>query len=219
MSGAAPDLSLDLRGGAEGRRQLRRSIRRLGDFARTVDMALDQFNARYGADLRTSQRALTRAFLEWVRAFDAQRELADRDRRDFSHFAAGLMLSSFIRNRPVEAAAARLSGSAARGAEEALVDFWPEGIFYFEFCITVLDKVLAEQALEGVHVSAEALELRSWQSFRENVAADPDLAIPFLDLFLGGDPMWDFPTVARFRSALRGRLLDAGHRLAPPAGS
>ena len=88
-----------------------------------------------------------------------------------------------------------------------LVDFWPEGVFYFEFCITVLDRVLEEQSLEGIRIAPEALHLRSWQSFRENVAADPNLAVPFLDLFLGGDPVWDFPTAAQFRTALSGHLL------------
>lgn len=212
-------LSLDTPA-TDGRQALRRSIRRLGDFSRTVDLALQQFNARYGVELRLTQRSLTRAFLEWMRRFDAQRALADRDRRDFSHFAAGILLSSLIRNRSAEAGA----GTGAKGRagdlarpEEALVSFWPEGVFYFEFCITVLDKVLAEQDLEGIHLSAEALQLRSWASFRENVASDPDLAIPFLDLFLGGDPNWDFPKAARFRSALTGRMLDWDKRLGGPA--
>ncbi|WP_279482161.1 hypothetical protein [Aureimonas sp. SK2] len=199
-----------------GRQELRRSIRRLGDFSRTVDTALGQFNTRYGVNLALTRRSLTRAFLEWVRRFDAERVLAGRDRRDFSHFAAGILLASLIRNRPVTASE---GPSAARGLvrpEEALVAFWPEGVFYFEFCITVLDKVLAEQDLEGIHLSAEALELRSWASFRENVASDPDLAIPFLDLFLGGDPNWDFPKAARFRSALKGRMLDWDKRLEKP---
>ncbi|WP_168990432.1 hypothetical protein [Aureimonas flava] len=210
-------LSLDTPA-ADGRQALRRSIRRLGDFSRTVELALGQFNTRYGVELHLTQRSLTRAFLEWMRRFDAQRALADRDRRDFSHFAAGILLSSLIRNRPVAAGAAKGQGGADARPEEALVAFWPEGVFYFEFCITVLDKVLAEQDLEGIHLSAGALELRSWASFRENVASDPDLAIPFLDLFLGGDPNWDFPRAARFRSALKGRMLDWDKRLdAPPS--
>ncbi|WP_416354959.1 hypothetical protein ACLNGM_11100 [Aureimonas phyllosphaerae] len=215
-----PVLTLSLEAAdAGGRQSLRRSIRRLGDFSRTVDIALGQFNVRYGVHMTLAQRSLTRAFLEWMRQFDAQRSLADRDRRDFSHFAAGILLSSLIRNRPVTGGAARPKGGDLARPEEALVAFWPEGVFYFEFCITVLDKVLAEQDLEGIHLSSQALELRSWASFRENVASDPDLAIPFLDLFLGGDPNWDFPKAARFRSALKGRMLDWDKRLAAPAAA
>ncbi|MET0257971.1 MAG: hypothetical protein ABW179_05255 [Methylobacterium sp.] len=209
MSDAAAKLSLGLPAPEGGRAQMRRSIRRLGDFSRTVDYALQQFNRRYGLDLALVPRSLTRAFLEWARDFDAQRELADRDRRDFSHFAAGLMLVSLIRNRPAAGrTTGRGHGTAALGGPDAtLVDFWPEGVFYFEFCITVLDRVLEEQSLEAIRLAPEALNLRSWQSFRENVAADPSQAIPFLDLFLGGDPVWDFPTAARFRTALAGHLL------------
>ncbi len=200
-----PDLTIPT--GLGSRAEFRRSIRRLGDFSRTVEYALAQFNARHGIELRVVPRNLTRAFLEWVRRFEAQRNLADRDRRDFSHFAAGLMLSSFVANRPVEIVRPRPPAPRRSSPEEALIDFWPEGVFYFEYCLTVLDKVLAEQSLEGIHLSLQALELRSWQSFRENVANDPDQAVPFLDLFLQGDPVWDFPTAARFRSALGGSLL------------
>ncbi|ALN72436.1 hypothetical protein [Aureimonas sp. AU20] len=218
MTDSAMKLSIDFPPEAEGRSPIKRSIRRLAAFSHLVDHGLAQFNRRYGTDLTVSSRQLTRAFLEWVRRFDAQRELADRDRRDFSHFAAGLLFSSFIRNRPVQSAAGQgaaneLAGTSALRPEERLIAFWPEGVFYFEFCITVLDKVLAEQSLEGIHLAPQAVELRSWQSFRENVQDDPNLAIPFLDLFLGGDPNWDYPTAARFRSALQGHFLGADRRL------
>lgn len=206
-------LTLNIGTAAADRVQLRRSIRRLSDFSRTFEASLQQFNARYGVQLQVSRRQLTRSFLEWVRAFDAQRDLADRDRRDFSHFAAGLMLSSFIRNRPVDRTIKGDLPAVRQGADDALVDFWPEGVFYFEFCLTVLERVLAEQSLEGLHLSVDALELRTWQSFRENVSEDPDMAIPFLDHFLEGDPRWDVPTVASFRSALRGNLLHTERRL------
>lgn len=210
-----PDaLNLPLPGAGTGASQWKRSIRRLGDFSRSVEFALNEFNRRYGTRLQLSRRDLTRAFLEWVRRFDAQRELADRDPRDFSHFSAGLLLGSLVRSRPVRGPAdARWSAADAAGPEQRLVAFWPEGVFYFEFCITVLDRVLAEQRLEGIHLAPEALELRSWWSFRENVANDPDQAVAFLDLFLQGDPVWDMPTAARFRSAMRAELLSPDRQL------
>ncbi len=208
-------LSFDLPVEAGGRSEMKRSIRRLAAFSRLAALGLEQFNRRYGTDLAIAPRVLTRAFLEWVRRFDAQRDVARRDRRDFSHFAAGLLLGSLIRNRPVQPSEVGAASPSARPAtpEQTLIAFWPEGVFYFEFCITVLDKVLAEQSLEGIHLSPQALELRSWQSFRENVQEDPNLAIPFLDLFLGGDPNWDYPTAARFRSALQGHFLGTDRRL------
>ncbi len=210
MNAIATKLSLDLPVEPDGPARLRSSIRRLGMFLRTMDFACRRFNARYDLDLAISRRDLTRAFFEWVREFSRQRDLADRDRRDFSHFAAGLLLRSLIRHRPVtNARSGRRADAPATGAERDIVDFWPEGVFYFEFCITVLDKVLAEQALDGIDVAPDALELRTWQSFRENVAADPNVAIPFLDLLLGNAPEWDLPAAARFRAALRDRLLDS----------
>jgi hypothetical protein len=213
MTEAATDaLNLPLPGAS----QWKRSIRRLGDFSRSVEFALAEFNRRYGTRLELSRRDLTRAFLEWVRRFDAQRELAARNPRDFSHFSAGLLLGSLVRNRPARQRAdvRSLAAASSTGPEERLVAFWPEGVFYFEFCITVLDRVLAEQRLEGIHLAPEALELRSWWSFRENVANDPDQAVAFLDLFLQGDPVWDMPTAARFRRAMRDHLLQPDRQLA-----
>lgn len=211
----AVKLTLNLPPAPDGRSHMRRSIRRLSDFSKTVAFALRQFNARYDLRLELEPRSLTRAFLEWARNFDAQRELSERDRRDFSHFAAGLMLRSLIRNRPVTRGAEPVVRAGPRRDEDVLVDFWPEGVFYFEFCITVLDRVLEEQSLEAIALTPEAVSLRSWQSFRENVVENPDLAIPFLDLFLGGDPVWDFPTGARFRSALKKALPTEGICLPP----
>ena len=40
-----------------------------------------------------------------------------------------------------------------------------------------------------------------WRSFRENVAEDVDCAGPFLDFFLGLEPVWDYPMTPTKRPA------------------
>ena len=77
------------------------------------------------------------------------------------------MLRSLIRNPSVTPSAERPGPAGRRHEEDVLVEFWPEGVFYFEFCITVLDRVLEEQSLEAIELSPQAINLRSWQSFRE----------------------------------------------------
>ncbi|MBO0662352.1 hypothetical protein LQ948_06315 [Jiella sp. MQZ9-1] len=209
---AACDIELD---SVASGPDLKHGIRRLGTFARTIDTALDQFNRRYASRLVCSRPALTRTFLDWVRAFEAQRPIADRDRRDFSHFAAGLLMRAMLQNGPVRDTANKASSAEAMAPADVLVaranpivDFWPEGFFYFEFCITILDAVLSEQGFAGIDLSEETFELRSWESFRENVKSDPDLAIPFFDVFLKGDPNWNFPLFAASRHAIRRRICD-----------
>ena len=191
------------------RPDLSHEIRRLHVFRKSLEAAVAQFNGRYGCALRLDERALTRAFLDWNEALDAQRGAAEADREDFSYFAAGLLLQKLIASAPVTEA--RLSAEPPEGAdaaEAAIVRYWPDGFLYFEFCITVLDAVLRQERLGTVEVMAEANELRAWQSFRENVTNNPAEAIAFLDLFLGRTPNWDFPTLARFREAIGARLAD-----------
>lgn len=197
---------------------LSHGIRRLAVFKSTVEGSLGQFNRRYGHALRLDERVLTRSFLHWTRAFDAQRVLADADREDFSYFAAGLLLQTFLAFAPVSEGPASGTAVVPAGLPEAqIVAFWPAGFYYFEFCITVLDTVLRQAEIGGVDVAPAALELRSWQSFRENVSENPGLAVAFLDHFLGRAPNWDFPTVARFRDAIRRRLVtDPARRLPAP---
>ena len=56
------------------------------------------------------------------------------------------------------------------------------------------------------HLTAEipesANDPRIWQSFKENVRENPDLAIPFLDMLLGQSPNWNEPAIAEKRPAV-----------------
>ena len=75
--------------------------------------------------------------------------------------------------------------------------FWPEGYLYVSFCLMVRGLVLKED-YDKAQISGDALEsIKTWWSFRENIAEDRATAIAFLDLFAGEEPNWTFPQIFR----------------------
>jgi len=50
--------------------------------------------------------------------------------------------------------------------------------------------------------------LRTWWSYKENIAEMPGYAIAFLDKFLGGEPNWVMPDLASARAAVKRALAD-----------
>lgn len=184
---------------------LRHRVRRLGWFRSSFRHAADLVGVETGLSFAIDDRALAAAFFGWIDAFTAQKAAAV-DRRDFASFAAGLLLKELIRCRP---ARARL-GPAPDAAREAAApsSFWPEGFLYTQYCLAGLAAVLEQDFGEHLTLAAAADDIRTWWSFRENVAESPALAIPFLDQFVGGEPNWLLPEDLRARPM---------RRAAPPA--
>jgi hypothetical protein len=44
-----------------------------------------------------------------------------------------------------------------------------------------------------ININPNTEDLRTWWSFRENIAEDPSYAICFFDHFIGKEPNWSFP--------------------------
>lgn len=171
---------------------LRKSAQRLRWF---VDVFADQvrnIEAQTGNRFSVDTGTLAEVFAEWLKAFDAQKPVREDDKPAYVGFAAGLMLRTLLKHKPAKLVA------RPEGADESNpAYFWPEGYLYVAFCLNVRGLVLETDYHFEQHSSEALNETRTWWSFRENVNADPSLAIAFLDLFAGDEPEWSMPQLFR----------------------
>ena len=142
---------------------------------------------RFSAD----RKALAEVFTQWLTDFKAQKPKADADKPAYVGFAAGLMLRSLLRKKPVS-----LVERPAGADENNPAYFWPEGYLYVAFCLNVRGLVLEKDFHSAQHTNDALNELRTW-CFRENVSEDSSMAIAFLDLFAGDEPEWTIPQLFR----------------------
>lgn len=183
---------------------LRHQVRRLRWFKNSFRRDAELVAGHHGVDLKIDDRRLTEAFVNWIEAFNRQKPYASLDRRDFTLFAAGLLLREFIKTRP---ASAHLRDAVltqrSPGNEGSIVSFWPEGFLYTKYCLSVLSAVVQQEFGEALSLAEGADDLRVWWSYRENVGEDPSMAIAFFDKFVGGEPNWRVPESPESRAAMR----------------
>src|SRR5262245_24152588 len=77
-------------------------LRRLRWFRATFRTHAKLVAATYGLRFEIDDKALTKAFLDWIEIMDAQKRFAQVDRADFIIFAAGLVLRELIRQDPAK---------------------------------------------------------------------------------------------------------------------
>jgi hypothetical protein len=204
-------MELDLTSELTAVPDLRHQIRHLRWFKSSFRRDAELIAKHHGVVLEIDDRRLTEAFLNWIDAFNRQKTYAALDRRDFTLFAAGLLLREFIKARPVKARARQSAateapareGAAAQDDRGSIVSFWPEGFLYTSYCLSVLSAVVQQEFGETLSLAEGADDLRVWWSFRENVREDPSLAIAFFDQFVGGEPNWWVPDSLESRAAMR----------------
>jgi len=195
---------------------VRRAIRRLRWFRHSFLDHVARMEADTGVAFDRDDKALSACFIEWLRAFEAQKPGSAASRRDYVGFAAGLMLRALIDKAPLSVR------SLPEGADTTHPGyFWPEGYVYVAYCLNIRAAVLEQDFHEARDTAPALSEIRSWWSFRENVAEDPELAVAFLDLFAGEAPDWEAPGIFRERSvALNAPRFYARTPLAePPAAN
>jgi len=147
-----------------------------------------------GLAAEVDHAALAEAFSRWRQAFDQSKHLADLDRRDFTLFAAGMMLKELLAARPIDHRLKR----------------WPEGYAYTSFCLSVAAAVLSEMGAAEPTESGITDDPHFWDSFRENVAENPANAVAFFDMVVGILPNWQAPDVPWMRRT----FMDGKRRLA-----
>ena len=180
---------------------LRHRVRHLNWFRRSFRRDAEAMATERGLAISIDERGLAEAFLSWIEAFNRQKPYASLDRRDFSLFAAGLLLREFIKARPVQVETSGKGSDTTQAGE--IADFWPEGFLYTRYCLSVLGAVMRQEFGETLSLAEAGGDLRSWWSYRENVAENPSLAIAFLDEFVGGEPNWRMPDAPEARAAMR----------------
>jgi len=171
---------------------LRKSAQRLRWFVGAFENQVAATTRETGNRFTLDRGALAEVFTEWLRAFEAQKPASSADNEAYVGFAAGLMLRTLIKKKPVTLV------QVPEGRDESNpAYFWPEGYLYVAFCLNVRGLVLEKDFEARQQVSAALGETRTWWSFRDNVAEDPSLAIAFLDLFAGDQPEWSMPELFR----------------------
>tara|TARA_Y100000815_G_scaffold34678_1_gene28833 strand:+ start:24454 stop:25050 length:597 start_codon:yes stop_codon:yes gene_type:complete len=171
---------------------LRKSAQRLRWFIEVFEDQARKTEIETGNSFSIDRTALTEVFTEWLNDFKAQKPAVEADKPAYVGFAAGLMLRSLTKKKPV-----KLLARPSRADETNPAYFWPEGYLYVVFCLNVRGLVLEKDFHYEQHTNAAFNEARTWWSFRENVDEDPSLAIAFLDLFAGDQPEWTLPQMFR----------------------
>ncbi len=198
---------------------LRHRLRRLRWFRATFRASARAVTEACGIRFAIDDARLTRAFLDWIELAEAQKKFAEVDRADFIVFAAGLALQELIRQDPARTIGETAIGETAVGetaaGEKAVGDrtaeiarFWPEGFLYTNYCVSAVAAIHEQEFGRAPAIDTCADDLRTWWSYRENVAEMPDTAVAFLDRFLGSEPNWIAPGHAPSRRAMR-QVLDA----------
>ncbi|MEM6762597.1 MAG: hypothetical protein AAF615_06960 [Pseudomonadota bacterium] len=167
---------------------VRKSIRRLRWFIAAFEQQVDEISKETGSIYRIEANTLAQVFVEWIRAFEAQKPKSDEDRLAYVGFAAGLMLRTLVRRQPLKLVSTPEGHDYSKPAY-----YWPEGYAYVVFCLNIRALVLEQDFREKQEVVPALSEAGTWWSFKENVQEDSNLAIAFLDLFAGSEPDWGMP--------------------------
>ncbi|MCG7506130.1 hypothetical protein [Mesorhizobium retamae] len=183
-------------------------LRRLRWFRTTFRASARSVEATYGLRFEIDETQLTRAFLDWIEIMEAQKRFADVNRADFIIFAAGLVLRELIRQDPAKAVGAgpRPDLPPADAGMAEIVQFWPEGFLYTNYCVSAIAAVYEQEFGHAPTIDQCADDLRTWWSYRENVTEMPAYAVAFLDRFLGAEPNWIVPDSAQSRQAMQAAL-------------
>ncbi|MBE9604297.1 hypothetical protein IAI18_05430 [Acetobacteraceae bacterium H6797] len=178
-------------------------LRQLRFFETFFEGEVEMLARDVGGRVSVDRARLTRAFVEWAASLEKQRGAAGLDRRDFSVFAAGLLLAKLAALHPILAESPLRPAANLKPALREIVTFWPEGFLATGFCLTTLQAVLEQEGEAPLQPAPALHDLAHWWSFRENCQEDPASAVGFFDLFLGGQPNWSFPDLARARPAMQ----------------
>ncbi|UXO85401.1 hypothetical protein [Brucella intermedia] len=187
---------------------LRHRLRQLRWFRATFRKHASLLHELYGVEYDIDEKKLTEAFLNWVELVDQNKRFAKVDRKDFITFAAGLVLRELIRLSPAKVTSPPIQADGDAGRLYEIVRFWPEGFLYTNYCICAIAAVQEQEFGTVPNIDQCADELRTWWSYKENIAEMPGYAIAFLDKFLGGEPNWVMPDLASARAAVKRALAD-----------
>lgn len=144
---------------------------------------------------------LADAFFNWVGYADSTQDFSKLDPVDYSHYACGMLLRSFIQAHPISVIDKKAPVSAG---EHSLPDMlnWPEDMVLLCLTLTLLESWRLHLGAPPLVVHTELIKIH-WDSFHENAREDTFSPVSFLDLFLGLPPVWGDPVTIGNRAAMR----------------
>jgi len=156
--------------------------------------------ARAGRSGVIDEARVGRAFFEWVSMVEQSEAYARLQPVDHAHFICGRLLRCLLAAQPLRVEAVAQLGNGIQAVAPSLQQQWPECDVLLGFVCTLLQAYRLKLAA-GAMDWQEARFQAHWRSFRENVTEDADSAGPFLDFFLGLEPVWDDPRTPAKRPA------------------
>lgn len=147
-----------------------------------------------------NSRDLAEAFFHWVGYVDNNADLVLLDSVDHAHFSCGMLLRSLIVKSPITISIAP-NNSQQIPPKQPLLS-WPEGVLLVSVAMTLLEGWRLSLGAQKLILDVELIH-KHWDSFRENTNEDTYSAIPFFDLFLGLDPVWENAMTAGNRPAMK----------------
>ncbi len=161
--------------------------------------ALERAATHHGPAMHLNDDAVFQAFFAWADALEIHQGLEMRDPLDFRHVMAGLLLQQLLAAQLHGADADRLLSPQHRGGDTDHPDLPAATITRL-----VLGLLQALRLLAGApSLSIDAALAQYWNSYLENVAQDPAMAICYLDRMTGLEPVWNTPTLIGARPAMR----------------
>lgn len=167
---------------------IRVAIRRMRWFRASFAAVADRVGSEIGATLETDETALAQCFVSWLRKVEQVNPHSEKSRRGFFDHAAGLMLRELLNAGPC-----RLLSKPIELNPTDPAHFWPEGYCYAVYCMNVRAAAIQQEYGEIATPGDRIHDLRTWWSFRENIAKDSATAVAFFKLFAGGTPNWQMP--------------------------
>lgn len=110
-----------------------------------------------------------------------------RTRGDLALTRSAELAFAFLQEGPVVHFAAAPDNARLRLGP--LLAFWPDGVAAFQLALRVY---AAGRLPHEIRLSPEIGDLPLWWSMRENVAEEPGLAQPYLQLLAGEQPEWRY---------------------------
>lgn len=167
---------------------IRAAVRRMRWFRAAFGTVVQRVGQDIGADIQVDEPALARCFVTWLRRVEQLNPHDPQARRAFFDHAAGLMLRELIAANPC-----RVMTPPDPGDPQDPARFWPEGFCYTIYCMNVRAAAVQQEYGENAVLAPEFHDLRTWWSFRENVADEGATAVAFFKLFIGAAPDWQMP--------------------------
>ena len=144
---------------------------------------------------------LAEAFFHWAVFMDGSQDFSTLDPVDYAHYASGMLLRRLIQTQPISVIEKQTAGS---GATKSLLNQmnWPEDLVLLCLTLTILEGWRLHLDAKPLVINLDLIKSH-WDSFHENAREDTFSPVPFLDLFLGLKPVWEYPMTAGNRPAMR----------------